>query len=60
MSVYITYVDESGISDLNAGTSHYVFLGLAIPVESWQDKDRAVSMIRIHSTSRTWRFTLGG
>jgi hypothetical protein len=33
--VYILYMDESGVEDLGAGTSHFVLLGLTVPVEQW-------------------------
>jgi hypothetical protein len=32
-AVYILYMDESGVEELGAGTSHFVLLGLVIPAE---------------------------
>lgn len=44
--LYICYLDESGIVDLSAGTTHYVFVGLAIPIEAWQSKDAEVATVK--------------
>ncbi len=41
--MYICYLDESGTTDLTHGTSHYVLLGFAIHIETWQAKDRDVT-----------------
>lgn len=30
---------------MSGGTSHYIFLGLAIPIETWQTKDREVASV---------------
>lgn len=34
--MYILYMDESGVEELGAGTSHFVLLGLVIPAEKWR------------------------
>lgn len=40
--MYICYVDESGVSDLSGGTSHFILLGLSIPATRWKQYDRAL------------------
>jgi len=46
--LYICYLDESGVPEFSGGTSHFVLLGLAIPIETWQAKDReVVSVIQL-------------
>ena len=42
----ICYLDESGVPELGGGTSHFVLLGLAIPGETWKQKDIEVSRIK--------------
>ncbi len=44
--VYNCYLDESGVVE-NAGTSHFVLLGLAIPAETWRSKDAAISDLKL-------------
>jgi hypothetical protein len=44
--VHILYMDESGVEDLTAGTSHFILLGLAIPAAQWKSLDRAFSDIK--------------
>lgn len=43
--MYICYLDESGTDQPGTGTSHFVYLGLAIPAETWKAKDQRVSAI---------------
>jgi len=43
--MYICYLDESGTDQVGSDTSHFVYLGLAIPAEAWKQKDRRVSEI---------------
>jgi hypothetical protein len=43
--MYICYVDESGVDQIGANTSHFVYLGLAVPAETWKAKDKQVSDI---------------
>jgi hypothetical protein len=44
--VHILYMDESGVEDLGAGTSHFVLLGLAIPAVQWKSLDEALAAIK--------------
>ncbi|MCE5254187.1 MAG: DUF3800 domain-containing protein [Actinomycetia bacterium] len=44
--MHILYMDESGIEDLGAGTSHFVLLGLAIPAVQWKSLDAALLGIK--------------
>lgn len=43
--MYICYLDESGTDQLGSGTSHFVYLGLAIPAVTWKAKDRQISTV---------------
>jgi hypothetical protein len=43
--VYICYLDESGTDILGSGTTHFVYLGLAIPAVTWKAKDKQVSAV---------------
>lgn len=43
--MYICYLDESGTDLIGSGTSHFVYTGLAIPIETWKEKDKQVSDI---------------
>jgi hypothetical protein len=40
--MYILYVDESGVEQIEAGTSHFILLGLMIPEEHWKSLDTAL------------------
>jgi|688.fasta_scaffold467822_1 hypothetical protein len=40
--MYILYVDESGVEQIGAGSSHFVLLGLMIPAEHWKSLDTAL------------------
>ena len=42
----ICYLDESGVPELNARTSHFVLLGLSIPAEAWRVKDAEITLIK--------------
>lgn len=42
----ILYVDESGVEDLCAGTSHFVLLGLMVPAERWKQLDEILDRIK--------------
>ena len=44
--MYISYLDESGVAE-NANTSHFVLLGLAIPAETWRNKDAEISALKV-------------
>jgi hypothetical protein len=43
--MYICYVDESGVEQIGANTSHFVYLGLAVPAETWKAKDQQISAV---------------
>lgn len=45
--MHICYLDESGVIERHAGTSHFVLLGLAIPAETWKQKDAEISAIKL-------------
>lgn len=40
--MFILYIDESGVEQLGAGTSHFVLLGLMIPADRWKSLDAAL------------------
>jgi hypothetical protein len=44
--MYLLYLDESGTKELKGGTSHFVFLGLGIPIEQWKAMDQDVLKIK--------------
>lgn len=44
--MYICYVDESGTVERTGNTEHFVLVGLAIPGETWRQKDDAVSAVK--------------
>ena len=44
--MYILYMDESGVEELGAGTSHIVLLGLVIPAEKWRLLDTVLGNIK--------------
>jgi len=51
--VFICYLDESGAPE-PAGTSHFVLLGLAIPVTAWKSVDAQIEAIKTrHRLSNT-------
>jgi hypothetical protein len=37
--MYILYLDESGVPEINAGTSHFILLGVAVRVDQWKTLD---------------------
>jgi len=41
--MYVCYVDESGVPEPGGGTSHFVLLGLAVPLDRWKSLDLALS-----------------
>ncbi len=43
--MYICYLDESGTDLVGSGTSHFVYLGLAIPAVTWKARDHDISQI---------------
>jgi hypothetical protein len=44
--VYICYLDESGTPEAGATTDHFVLLGLAIPANTWKQKDAEVYALK--------------
>jgi hypothetical protein len=44
--VHLCYLDESGTPDIPGNTSHYVLVGLLIPIWHWRDCDREITSIR--------------
>lgn len=46
LAVHLCYIDESGVPELNQGTSHFVLLGLSIEAWDWRGQDRAVSVVK--------------
>jgi hypothetical protein len=44
--MYFCYLDESGTPQLEAQTSHFILLGLAIPAAAWHVMDRRVNAIK--------------
>jgi hypothetical protein len=42
----ICYLDESGVPELTAQTSHFVLLGMSIQAETWKTKDRQIARIK--------------
>lgn len=44
--MYLCYLDESGTPDPGANTDHFIFIGLAIPADTWKAKDLEVLAIK--------------
>jgi hypothetical protein len=44
--MYFCYLDESGTPQLEAQTTHFILLGIAIPAAAWHEKDRRVNAIK--------------
>lgn len=44
--MHLCYIDESGVPELNQGTTHFVLLGLSIEAWDWKRQDRAVSGVK--------------
>lgn len=45
--MFICYVDESGTPELTAvETTHFIFLGLAIPAETWKTKNAQIDAVK--------------
>jgi hypothetical protein len=43
--MHIIYVDESGIPDSGQGTNHFVVAGMAIPLNTWKNKDSEIRIL---------------
>ncbi|MCE5282478.1 MAG: DUF3800 domain-containing protein [Deltaproteobacteria bacterium] len=44
--MYLCYVDESGTPDLSGNSSHYVLVGIAIPISQWKAYDQEVEQLK--------------
>jgi hypothetical protein len=44
--VYIAYLDESGVVEKDANTSHFVLVAVAIPAPTWKAKDACLSAVK--------------
>jgi len=44
--MYLCYMDESGTSALPGTTSHFILVGLSVPIWHWRDCDREISAIK--------------
>jgi len=44
--MYLCYIDESGTSDVPGTSSHFVLLGIAIPIEKWKDYKASIVKIK--------------
>jgi hypothetical protein len=44
--VYIAYLDESGVVEKDANTSHFVLVAVAIPASTWKAKDAGLSGVK--------------
>lgn len=44
--MYICYLDESGTSEPGGNTAHFVYAGIAIPLDTWKEKDGQVSDLK--------------
>ena len=44
--MYLCYIDESGVPEIDCGTSHFVLVGMAIEAWDWKRQDRAVSQVK--------------
>ena len=43
--MYLCYIDESGTSSVPGNTSHFVVMGLALPIWHWRGADRDISAL---------------
>ena len=44
---YFCYIDESGTPELPGTSSHFVLVGLAVPIRAWREADRQIREILI-------------
>ncbi len=44
--MYLCYMDESGTSEIPGNTSHFILVGLSIPVWHWKDCDKETQIIK--------------
>ena len=44
--MYLCYMDESGTADIPGNTSHFVLVGVSIPIWHWRDADRDIRTVK--------------
>jgi hypothetical protein len=44
---YFCYIDESGTPEVPGTTSHFVLVGLAVPIQCWREADRQIQEILV-------------
>lgn len=44
--MYLCYIDESGTPEIPGNTSHFVLVGISIPIWHWKDCDRTIRAIK--------------
>lgn len=44
--MHLCYIDESGTSNISGNTSHFILVGIAIPVWHWRDSDREIQNVK--------------
>lgn len=44
--VYFCYIDESGTPQIPGNTSHYVLIGLSIPISKWKYCEQRIYKIK--------------
>jgi hypothetical protein len=44
--MYLCYIDESGTSDIPGNTSHFILVGISIPIWHWKNCDREIEVIK--------------
>lgn len=53
--MYILYLDESGVPEVSAGTSHFVLLGVAVRMDQWKTLDSNIERQKAVFNSRERR-----
>jgi hypothetical protein len=43
--MYLCYIDESGTSSIPGNTSHFILVGVSIPIWHWKDADREITRV---------------
>ncbi len=44
--MYLCHMDESGTPDIPGNTSHFILVGLSIPVWHWKKCDREIAQLK--------------
>jgi len=58
--MYICYLDESGTLEPGTSTGHFVLIGLAIPADTWREKDNEIEGVKrefglsMHEIHTSW------